>query len=67
MGCSKSFKKKVRNPKKYAKSKKVGHKAVSTQARKRKMLKNAAKPPSKLQKKKKAIGDIINKLKQGKK
>ena len=34
-----------RDPKKYVKKKKMGHKAVSTQAKKRKMLKKATSKP----------------------
>jgi len=43
--------KKLRKPKKYAASKKVGNKAVSNQIKKRQMLKDATKPPKKKKKK----------------
>ena len=47
------LKKALRNPKKYVKSKKVGYKGVAMQAKKRQMLKDAGKPPTKRKKKKK--------------
>jgi hypothetical protein len=46
MGLLKKIKS-VRDPKKYAKSGKVGAKAVATQLRKRQMLKEAGMPPKK--------------------
>lgn len=65
MGYFDIFKKKVRNPEKYVKDKKVGHKAVSEQEKKRKQLEEATKPPpSKLQKRKKKLGDELNRLKK---
>jgi len=47
MGIVKKIKKAIRDPKKYAKSGKVGVKAVKTQMRKRQMLKQAGMPPKK--------------------